>query len=590
MSGISYNTVRMICVLAIAFSAQQALGQENASQPGQETVSQEKAAREKAAQEKAAQEKAAQERAAQERAAQERAAREKAAREKAAQEKAAQEKAAQEKAGQKKVGQDQKRIGQDKAAQEKAAQEKAAQEKAAQEKAAREKAAQEKAAQEKAAQEKAAQEKAAQEKAAQEKAAREKAAQEKAAQEKAAQEKAAQEKAAQEKAAQEKAAREKAGQEKVAQDKDRCDNEYSCIGMTIDSGDPVLIQMGQEMSALVSDKQAGTVVKPTAGPIENVARLLSRENAGLTVVPSDMLHFTDRSDDPRLRRARDHLRFIMTIGKKVVHVIVRNDIKRLEDLQGKKVVMGPDNTAIWVVSNNILNMRGVKPSERIQLKPPEAIKAVLSGEAEAAFLVGDPPMQKLVAMRESADLRPQIDQVHMLELKLPLKETGYQSATVNYPGFAENVETVAILPTLISYNFAEKSTPYFRRRCGELTRIGETVRTRLAELRASGHKQWNATSWAMDAGNWQKDTCFLGPAQPQIASGPRSRRAKMPAAATQAKRMPARRPVPLAPDQSSAMATVPVGRQNPAIGRGKPTPQGGVPPGVTDNQNISPHQ
>jgi uncharacterized protein len=495
MSGISYNTVGMICLLSMVFCSQQVLGQEKS----QENTSQEKVSQDKAAQDKAAQDKAAQDKAAHDKAAHDKAARDKAARDKAAHEKAAQDKAAQDKA----------------------------------------------------------------------------------AQDKAAQDKAAQDKAAQDKAAQDKAAQDKAGQ---------CDSEYSCIGMTIDSGDPVLIQMGQEMSALVTDKQTGTVVKPTAGPIENVAKLLSRENAGLTVVPSDMLHFTDRSDDPRLKKAKDHLRFIMTIGRKVVHVIARNDITRLEDLKGKKVVMGPDNTAIWVVSNNILNLRGVEPSARIQLKPPEAIKAVLSGEADAAFLVGDPPMQKLVAMRESADLRPQIDQIHMLELKLPLKDTGYASATVNYPGFAENVATVAILPTLVSYNFAEKSTPYFRRRCGELTRIGETVRTRLAELRASGHKQWNATSWAMDAGNWQKDTCFLGPAQPQIASGPRSRRAKMPVAATQAKRMPARRPVPLTPDQSSAMATVPVGRPNPATGGGKPTPQGGVPPGVTDNQKTSPQQ
>jgi uncharacterized protein len=490
MSGISYNTVRMICLLSMVFCSQQVLGQEKS----QENTSQEKVSQDKAAQDKAAQDKAAQ----------------------------------------------------DKAAQDKAAQDKAAHDKAARDKAARDKAARDKAA-------------------------HEKAAQDKAAQDKAAQDKAAQDKAAQDKAAQDKAAQDKAGQ---------CDSEYSCIGMTIDSGDPVLIQMGQEMSALVTDKQTGTVVKPTAGPIENVAKLLSRENAGLTVVPSDMLHFTDRSDDPRLKKAKDHLRFIMTIGRKVVHVIARNDITRLEDLKGKKVVMGPDNTAIWVVSNNILNLRGVEPSARIQLKPPEAIKAVLSGEADAAFLVGDPPMQKLVAMRESADLRPQIDQIHMLELKLPLKETGYASATVNYPGFAENVATVAILPTLVSYNFAEKSTPYFRRRCGELAKIGETVRTRLAELRASGHKQWNATSWEMDAGNWQKDLCFLATAQPQIASGLRAKRARMPVPLTAAKRSagaaPAKKPAPSSP--ASAMATVPVGRH------AKPAPQQG------DNPNTSPQQ
>ena len=307
-------------------------------------------------------------------------------------------------------------------------------------------------------------------------------------------------------------------QQALGQEKDPCESSNSCIGMVIDSGDPVLIQMGQEMSKLVTDKQAGSVVKPTAGPIANVGRLLSRENAGLSVVPSDMLQYTARSDDPKLRNAKNYLRFIMTIGRKVVHVVARKDIARLEDLDGKRVVMGPDNTASWVVSNNILYLRKVTPSERLQLKPPEGITAVLTDQADAAFLIGDAPMEKLVAMRESAEFGPLVDQVHMLELKLPLKDAGYQLATVNYPGFAENKETVAILPTLVSYNFAHKSTPYFRQRCSELARIGEKVSSRLGELRSSGHKQWNATKWEIEAGNWQKDACFFGTAALQVVA------------------------------------------------------------------------
>ena len=141
------------------------------------------------------------------------------------------------------------------------------------------------------------------------------------------------------------------GSEKYA-----CDDSYSCVGMVIDSGDPVLIQMGREMSSMVSAKRAGTVVKPTAGPIANVARLMSKENAGLSIVPSDMLLYTARSDNWRLRLAKERLRFVMTIGRKVVHVIARKNIRRLEDLDGKRVVMGPDNTALWVVSNNLLHM------------------------------------------------------------------------------------------------------------------------------------------------------------------------------------------------------------------------------------------
>ena len=305
-------------------------------------------------------------------------------------------------------------------------------------------------------------------------------------------------------------------QDVVGQATDHCSRPYACIGMVIDSGDPVLIQMGHEMSGMVTGKEAGTIVKPTAGPIANVRKMLSRENAGLSVVPSDMLSYTERSPDPAMRLAKHRLRFIMTIGRKVIHVVARKHIKRLQDLDGKRVVMGPDNTAIWVVSNNLLHLHGARPAQRIQLKPLEGVTSVLLGRADAAFVVGNAPIpliRKLGAMRDIEAFRPYVEQIHLLALNVPDTSTEYQSATVHYPGFAENLDTVAILPTLISYDFARKSTPYFRRRCRQLARIGHTVRNRLAQLRAAGHQQWNDTAWELEAGNWKKDACFFGTAE-----------------------------------------------------------------------------
>jgi hypothetical protein len=182
--------------------------------------------------------------------------------------------------------------------------------------------------------------------------------------------------------------------------------------------------------------------------------------------------------------------------------------------------MGPDNTASWVVSNNILYLHGVTPSERLPLKPPDGISALLTNQADAAFLIGDAPMQALSAMQQNVEIRSKVEQVHMLGLKFPLKHTGYVPVTVNYPGIAENLETVAILPTLVVYDFTHKSTPYFRQRCIELARIGEKIRSRLEELRASGHKQWSATKWEIEAGDWQKDSCFFGTATQQVAKAP----------------------------------------------------------------------
>ena len=123
---------------------------------------------------------------------------------------------------------------------------------------------------------------------------------------------------------------------------------------------------------------------------------------------------------------------------------------------------------------------------------------------------------KLGALRASASFGSDVKELHILQIKVPASSSEYRPATVNYPGFAENVETVAILPTLVSYDFTHKTTPYFQSRCVQLGRVGTTVRKRLQELRASGHKQWKATAWAMEAGKWKKDLCFFSDYRKEI--------------------------------------------------------------------------
>ena len=295
-----------------------------------------------------------------------------------------------------------------------------------------------------------------------------------------------------------------------------CEGDYECIGMTIDSGDPVLIQMGKEMSGMVasdvSEKDEGVLVKPTEGPIANVVKVLSKENAGLTIVPSDMLLYTARQTKGNMRLAEKRLRFVMSIGQKVVHLIARKDINSLADLDGKRVAMGPDNTAIWVVSSNLLHLHNAKPSEKIQLKPVPGLIELIKGNLDAVFVVGDAPLPIIAninEMRKSEELKEYAEDIHMIPITMDSKYTEYKPVVVNYAGFAENMDTVAILPTLVSYDFTHKNTPYFRRRCSELTEIGNTIRNRLDELRSTGHKQWSATTWDLEAGNWKRDGCFF---------------------------------------------------------------------------------
>lgn len=293
---------------------------------------------------------------------------------------------------------------------------------------------------------------------------------------------------------------------------EHCQNDYDCIGMVIDSGDPVLIQMGQEMSKMVTGNSGGTVVKPTKGPIANTALMLSRENAGLSVVPSDMLSYTDRSGDPALMAASRRLRFIMTIGQKTVFLVAGKEIRSVSDLTGRRVVMGPENTAIWVVASNLVALHEVTPAERITQKPPEGLLSLLAGTADAVFVVGPNPhplLKNLSKMKAGDKYAAFARDLHVVPITVPAEVTEYVADTANYSNLADNISTVAILPTLVSYDFTHKESPYFQRRCDELANVGSTIVARLTELQESGHKQWKSTSWSLQAGSWKKDECFF---------------------------------------------------------------------------------
>jgi hypothetical protein len=283
------------------------------------------------------------------------------------------------------------------------------------------------------------------------------------------------------------------------------------IGMVIDSGDPVLTQMGHELAQFIETKKVTIFVKPTMGPVANVQRILSRENAGLGIVPSDILRYTERAEDAGLRQAARHLRFVMALGTKEVHLLARKDIQRFEDLAGKRVIVGKNDTGIWVTAHNLLHLMGIEPAEEIELPPAEAVAAIMRDRADAAFIVDAAPSKvitNIATLKSDPRFAALPEQVHLLSLNHPKMHREYPKATVHYPGFAETVETIAIQPTLVSYNFASRSTPYFRGRCAALTRIGTTVRSRLTELQNSGQPRWQQASWMLQTGTWEKDPCF----------------------------------------------------------------------------------
>lgn len=192
------------------------------------------------------------------------------------------------------------------------------------------------------------------------------------------------------------------------------------VGMVTGSETGTYIKFGQEIAEKARLVGLNIEVKKSEGSIDNIERLVSKENAAFAIVQSDVLGFLSRSDDPVARRIAGNLRLIFPFYNEEVHLFANKNIQRFEDLQGKRVVLGTKGSGNWLTAKNLLDISGVEPGERLYLPPVDAVEAVLVGEADAMFyVVGKPGTQFTNLNAVKAEYPHLIEGVHFVPLDDP---------------------------------------------------------------------------------------------------------------------------------------------------------------------------
>jgi TRAP transporter TAXI family solute receptor len=285
------------------------------------------------------------------------------------------------------------------------------------------------------------------------------------------------------------------------------------LGMVTGSKAGTYFQFGQDLARLARTRGLDLMVKESEGSIANILRLVSAENAMLAIVQSDVLGFLRRSEDPEVRHIAERLRLVFPFYNEEVHLFARKQIRRFEDLEGKRVVVGTQGSGNWLTSSNLLLTVKVRPAERIELPPPEAVHAVLRGEADAMFYVAGKPVKLFTAVSE-LQKDPQyaklVEEVHFVPLNHEDMLREYAASAIgpgNYGWVGETVPTVAVKAVLISYDFSSRRTPYYRKRCEQLSQLRRLVRDNVAELKQSGHPKWKEVDLDEAIGIWERDPC-----------------------------------------------------------------------------------
>jgi TRAP transporter TAXI family solute receptor len=285
------------------------------------------------------------------------------------------------------------------------------------------------------------------------------------------------------------------------------------LGMVTGSKTGTYIRFGRDIAKVARDQHVDIVVKESEGSLANIRRMMSKENAALGIVQSDVLGLLKTSSDANMRSISSRLRLVFPFYNEEVHLFARKDIQQLSDLNGKRVVVGTKGSGNWLTANNILSLGNVKPGESLEMPVSTAVSAVLTGKADAMFYVAGKPVTVFARIRgllNNPDYAPLVKQVHFIALDDPVilnEYTAADIATTDYPWLDGNIKTVAVKAVLVSFDFSSKHNAYFRQRCGELETLGMAIREQFDHLKDTGHPKWKEVDLEGHVGTWQRDTC-----------------------------------------------------------------------------------
>ncbi|MCB2081213.1 MAG: TAXI family TRAP transporter solute-binding subunit [Rickettsiales bacterium] len=288
------------------------------------------------------------------------------------------------------------------------------------------------------------------------------------------------------------------------------------LGMVTGSVTGTYYRFGQDISSVLAPRGIDILVKESKGSIDNINRIGSNENAALGIVQSDVLGFLMRSQEAKSREIADNLRMIFPLYREEVHILANKNIKSVEELNGKTVVVGPQGSGSWLTSVNLFGITGVRPGKMLRQSPKEGVVDVLTGRADAMVYVAGKPVKlftNLKRLEQEKQYAGLLGNVHFLPLNDPklLKEYAASSITPNDYDFVEqNVPTVAVTALLVDFDFFGNTSDYAVNRCEKLREFGTALKENINRLRETGHPKWKEVDLNAEVGFWRRDRCALG--------------------------------------------------------------------------------
>lgn len=217
--------------------------------------------------------------------------------------------------------------------------------------------------------------------------------------------------------------------------------------------------LGGGIAKLWKDSIPGlnVTVQATGASVANI-RLLGKREADLALVQNDIAEY-GRSGKEAFAEKKEQYRNYLAIAAlypEVVQIVVRSDstIRNIEDLRGKKVVVGAAASGTELASRQIFGMYGLSYKERKDIAAlflgfAEGATALRDKSAEALVIVAGIPNAALADVQTSTTIRllpidaARLKKDHPFYVEYPVRAG-------TYSGLESDVDVVALKAMLVA--------------------------------------------------------------------------------------------------------------------------------------------
>ena len=262
--------------------------------------------------------------------------------------------------------------------------------------------------------------------------------------------------------------------------------------VTIISGgiDGTYIRVASDLAAVLDDGATPRILPVLGkGSLQNIADILYLRGVDIGIVQSDVLAFVrQRHLYPNIEQS---VQYIAKLYDEEVHVLVRKDITRIEDLAGQKVNVDLAGSGTAMTASLMFEQLGVQV-QATNLDQPTALEKLRLGELAAIVFVSGQPVRLFLNIPPDSGLHfvsvPLTDQLAQTYLPAELSHASYPSLVDD----GAPVATIAVGSVMAVFAFPPSNERY-----GKIARFIDAFFAKFAELlKPPRHPKWKDVNLA----------------------------------------------------------------------------------------------